>query len=46
MRRAVSDYAHPDKLRDKGDSQKISSNANDFQVGMSYEELVNLTSKN
>ena len=42
MRRAVSDYAHPDKLRDKGDSQKISSNANDFQVGMSYEELVKL----
>ena len=30
MRRAVSDYAYPDKS---------SANATDFQVGMSYEEL-------
>ena len=33
MRRAVSDYAYPDKS---------SANATDFQVGMSYEELVKL----
>ena len=33
MRRAVSDYAYPDKR---------SANATDFQVGMSYEELVKL----
>jgi len=33
MRRAVSDYAYPDKN---------SANATDFQVGMSYEELVKL----
>ena len=42
MRRAVSDYAHPDKLRDKDDDKKISNNKSDFQVGMSYEELVKL----
>ena len=33
MRRAVSEYAYPDKK---------SANATDFQVGMSYEELAKL----
>ena len=33
MRRAVSDYAYPDKN---------SANSSDFQIGMSYEELVKL----
>ena len=42
MRRAVSEYVHPDKLRDSGDPNKINSNCSDFRAGMSYEELVKL----
>jgi hypothetical protein len=38
MRRTVSEYVHPDKLRDSGDPNKISSNCSDFRVGMSYKE--------
>tara|TARA_Y100001970_G_scaffold128094_1_gene158174 strand:- start:1333 stop:2373 length:1041 start_codon:yes stop_codon:yes gene_type:complete len=42
MRRAVSEYAYPDKLRDKNDPLRIATNCTDFQVGMSYEELAKL----
>ena len=42
MRRAVSEYQHPDKLREKEDPEKLSANSSDFQVGMSYEELTEL----
>ena len=42
MRRTVSEYMHPDKLRDKGDPKKLSANSSDFQIGMSYEELAKL----
>ena len=42
MRRAVSEYQHPDKLREKEDPKKLSANSSDFQVGMSYEELAKL----
>ena len=42
MRRAVSEYAFPDKLRDKNDPLKMAANCTDFQVGMSYEELAKL----
>ena len=42
MRRTVSEYIHPDKKRDSGDPNKISSNCNDFRAGMSYEELTKL----
>ena len=42
MRRTVSEYSHPDKLRDKGDPNKIGSNSNDLRVGMSYKELAKL----
>ena len=42
MRRTVSEYVHPDKLRDSGDPNKINSNCSDFRAGMSYEELVKL----
>lgn len=38
MRRTVSEYMHPDKLRDSKDPNKISSNSSDFQVGMTYDE--------
>jgi len=41
-RRTVSEYVHPDKSRDNGDSNKISSNCNDFRVGMSHKELAKL----
>ena len=39
MRRAVSEYAFPDKLRDKDDPKKQSANSNDFQLAMTFEEL-------
>ena len=32
MRRTVSKYVHPDKLRDSGDPNKISSNCGDFRA--------------
>ena len=38
MRRAISEYMHPDKKRDKNDPNKISANCSDFRAGMSYEE--------
>ena len=42
MRRAVSEYAFPDKLRDKNDPKKLSANSSDFQIGMTYEEYAKL----
>jgi len=42
MRRTVSEYVHPDKLRDSGDPNKISSNCSDFRDGMSYKEYAKL----
>ena len=42
MRRAVSEYQHPDKIRGNEDPKKLSANSSDFQVGMSYEELAKL----
>ena len=39
MRRAVSEYAFPDKLRDKDDPKKLSANSSDFQLAMTFEQL-------
>ena len=42
IRPNVSEYQYPDKLREKEDPKKLAANSSDFQVGMSYEELIKL----
>ena len=42
IRPYVSEYNHPDKLREKDDKKKISGNSGDIRVNMGFEELAKL----